>query len=206
MKKNKMLRIASAVMMATLLSTCVISGTFAKYTTSYEAKDTARVAAWGVEITATGDTFASAYDNVVAGSAELAVIAPGTEGNFVAFTIAGTPEVAVSVTYDATIEIKGWDIESSFYCPIVFTVGNEEIKQDETNNTAEALAAAVVAAIEAYTQETIAAGAGLSTATAPSVKWAWAYDGDDVKDTALGNLETAPTIVVTVTATVTQID
>ena len=52
MKRNKMMRIASVLLVAVLLSTCVISGTFAKYTTSNSATDSARVAKWGVIITA----------------------------------------------------------------------------------------------------------------------------------------------------------
>ena len=35
MKKNTMMRIASVLLVAVLLSTCAISGTFAKYTSQY---------------------------------------------------------------------------------------------------------------------------------------------------------------------------
>ena len=48
MKKNKVMRFASLLLIATLLTTSVISGTFAKYTTSDSAQDTARVAKFGV--------------------------------------------------------------------------------------------------------------------------------------------------------------
>ena len=47
MRKNKMMRAASGLLVAVLLSTCAISGTFAKYTTSTESTDNARVAVWG---------------------------------------------------------------------------------------------------------------------------------------------------------------
>lgn len=46
-KKNIFLRIASGMAVAALLSTCVVSTTFAKYTTSTKAEDSARVAYWG---------------------------------------------------------------------------------------------------------------------------------------------------------------
>ena len=36
---------------------CVISGTFAKYTTQAGGSDTARVAKWGVEVSSTGMLF-----------------------------------------------------------------------------------------------------------------------------------------------------
>ena len=86
MKKNKMMRAASGLLIATLLTTSVIAGTFAKYTTSADGTDTARVAKWGVKITANGDTFAEEYTNsssaktVVSSAKGTDVIAPGTSG------------------------------------------------------------------------------------------------------------------------------
>ena len=52
MKKNKMMRAASALLVAVLLTTSVISGTFAKYITEDKGSDEARVAKWGVVIEA----------------------------------------------------------------------------------------------------------------------------------------------------------
>lgn len=109
MKKNKMMRLASAMMVLTLMSTSVISGTFAKYVTTASGTDTARVAKWGVEVTSTSDLFANTYatdngdvkttieNSVVAGEAGGELVAPGTTKKDVAFTIKGTPEVAVKV-------------------------------------------------------------------------------------------------------------
>ena len=54
MKKNKLMRAASILLVATLISTCAISGTFAKYVTTGSATNTARVAKWGVELSSTG--------------------------------------------------------------------------------------------------------------------------------------------------------
>ena len=62
MKKNKMMRIASVLLVAVILTTCAISGTFAKYVTSENGSDSARVAKFGVEVTANGSTFATEYD------------------------------------------------------------------------------------------------------------------------------------------------
>lgn len=47
MKKNKRMRTASGLMIAALLTTSMISGTFAKYTTADAAQDSARAAKWG---------------------------------------------------------------------------------------------------------------------------------------------------------------
>ena len=52
MKKNKMMRLASFLLIAVLVSTSAISGTYAKYTTSGFAEDQARVAKWGVTVAA----------------------------------------------------------------------------------------------------------------------------------------------------------
>ena len=113
MKKNKMMRLASAMMVLTLMSTSVISGTFAKYVTSDSATDTARVAKWGVTVTAEGSLFAETYkktDNTPGdGNASVSVVssgpmgdnvvAPGTKNeDGITFAITGEPEVAVRVS------------------------------------------------------------------------------------------------------------
>ena len=61
MKKNRMMRLASVLLVLTLLSTSVISGTFAKYVTSDQASDTARVAKFGVVVSASGSLFGTDY-------------------------------------------------------------------------------------------------------------------------------------------------
>ena len=149
MKKNKMMRIASVLLVAVILTTCAISGTFAKYVTSGNGSDTARVAKFGVAITANGDTFADAYDKVgdgtgnsnkmvayvTAGSTVKSgtqnddVVAPGTSGSMAAFTITGTPEVAVRVAFSGTLELgdKWVDSTSHYYCPIEITVSGDTL-------------------------------------------------------------------------------
>ena len=61
MKKNKSMRAAGGLMIATLLSTSIVSGTYAKYVTSDSAKDSARVAKFGVEVKADGKLFDKTY-------------------------------------------------------------------------------------------------------------------------------------------------
>ena len=48
--KNRFLRLASGLFVLCLITTSVISGTYAKYVTGDNGNDTARVAKWGVEI------------------------------------------------------------------------------------------------------------------------------------------------------------
>ncbi|MBQ3003454.1 MAG: hypothetical protein IJD82_06965, partial [Clostridia bacterium] len=135
MKKNKMMRIASVLLIAVMMSTCAISGTFAKYVTSGDASDSARVAKWGVEVTGVGDYFADAYNTddalyagaqsvITSGATDDSLVAPGTSKNGVTtIKITGVPEVAarVSVIGDVEIGDKWEDQNGDFYCPIIIT-------------------------------------------------------------------------------------
>ena len=226
MKKNVIMRVASALLVAVLLSTCAISGTFAKYVTSETTQDSARVAKWGVTITANGTTFAKEYKDV-AGDAgtmvvsDVKVVAPGTRGDLAAMTLAGTPEVAVNVKYEATLVLNYWTLaDASEYCPIVFTVNGKTYATDDVTaitpdneyTTVTELVTAVQDAIGAYSKD-YAANQNLAvegTVATPDVSWAWAFSGNnDVNDTYLGDKAaagTAPEISLTIVTTVTQID
>ncbi len=223
MKKNVMMRVASALLVAVLMTTCAISGTFAKYTTSATGSDSARVAKWGVVITANGQMFTTTENKTVAGftgntvlSAKPTgndkenVVAPGMEGKLMEMTITGTPEVAVEVKYEATLTLSDWKVDDAEYCPIEFTVGETTFKLGDSGIvTISDLKSKVEAAINAYTAN-YAAGIDLSataTVKTPVVSWKWAFTGnDDTKDTQLGNAATGATIALTVVTTVTQLD
>ena len=62
MKKNVMMRVASIMLVLVLMTSSVISGTFAKYVTDVTTDDSARVARWGVEFVTNSDLFATQYD------------------------------------------------------------------------------------------------------------------------------------------------
>jgi len=106
MKKNKMMRIASVLLVAVLVSTCAISGTFAKYVTKVSGEDSARVAKWGIVLTMKGgEVFAKEYkthdkdyEGKVSVKAEEKVVAPGTSSADLdaglTASVSGTPEVA----------------------------------------------------------------------------------------------------------------
>ena len=145
MKKNVMMRVASIMLVLVLMTSSVISGTFAKYVTSGEATASARVAKFGVTVKANySDLFKSKYATTVAWSgddgvsveASEDVVAPGTFGILADFTVDGKPEVDVAVTYEADLDIgnlwnvcstvekvggAGW-VADTFYCPITITV------------------------------------------------------------------------------------
>lgn len=229
-KKNVLMRSAGLLLALVLVTSCFVGSTLAKYTVGGRGDDTARVAKFGVTITANGATFAREYDEGTAVKSVIStdkVVAPGTSGEMVRMAISGTPEVAVNVQYAATLTLndKWKDKEGNFYCPLRITIATSEGNEhyyglDYTNATL--FAQAVQDAIGHFNAQ-YAAGTDLSTITAdgsklaPTVSWAWAYEGTgthtvtqtDEKDTYLGDqaaLGNAADILLTVATTVTQID
>ena len=220
MKKNKMMRIASVLLVAVLLSTCAISGTFAKYTSTASGTDTARVAKWSVTVEGTEiainpqvntlsiNLFDTVTDdattdgttddtNVANGSGEV-IIAPGTGGKFV-LDLANLSEVAAKYSVSWTVTSNTNNI------PIQYSTDGV--------NWSDQITTLDVAASE---QTTIAVG---GTAKTQTVYWRWAFDEtvdnhhnaqNDTDDTNLGilsqNNATAPTITVMATVTFTQVD
>ena len=225
MKKNKMMRAASALMVAVLLTTSVISGTFAKYVTSGNASDTARVAKFGVVVSTTSEAFKTSYTtddplatsitNSVVTSTSEKLVAPGTNGNLITSTITGTPEVAVNVKNEADLTLTGWTIDTGDYCPIIIKIDNIEYKMGAVTNVSEHTYASISEfenAVEAAlnTNVNLDPNTNLATTYNHTVNWEWKFDNNgtyqtDEKDTKLGNAATA-TIAITYTTTVTQID
>lgn len=223
MKKSRMMRLASCMLVLTLLTTCMISGTFAKYVTAGEGTDSARVAKFGVTVTANGGTFAKEYAkddgsftiaaNTVV-STDDKVVAPGTKGEMANMALTGTPEVAVRVSYVGTFDISdNWvDNNGKYYCPLVVKVANFTYDGAKYDN-AVAFEKDVNDAIAAYSKD-YAANTDLSAvgADALDITWEWPFSisaDNDVKDTFLGDQAAdgnAATVQLTVKTTVTQID
>ena len=232
MKKNVMMRVASALLVAVLLSTCAISGTFAKYVTAEEAKDTARVAKWGVTIDVTNySVFTDKYkteDNTFTGEYSVKsingddVLAPGTKGTFAGFAIKGTPEVAVEVAVKAkSVDVSSnWTVEDKFYCPITIKVGDTTVCGLNYASETEfegAIADALAAKTAQYGPNTDLSGVNTNL----DISWSWAFVGatgtkinqTDEYDTALGDKAAAAknageelTISIVTEVSVTQID
>ncbi len=131
MKKNKAMRAAGVLVIATLLTTCLTAGTFAKYTTTDSATDSARVAKFGVTVVANGSLYGSAYaanhadtpvvaDNTVTVKASNGdnVVAPGTKNDSgIGFAVNGKPEVDVKVI--ATVEAEDIFLAQGRYATMV---------------------------------------------------------------------------------------
>lgn len=201
MKKNVMMRVASIMLVLVLMSSSVISGTFAKYVTSGSASDTARVAKFGVTVDADySNLFNSTYattvawtgDDGVSVKASEDVVAPGTFGVLADFTVDGEPEVDVAVTYEADLDIgnlwnvcsfendvtaAGWAADT-FYCPITITVNGVPFCGLDYYNAAD-FEADVEAQI-ATSAKKYNVGEPLSAVGADlDVDWKWDFEGSN---------------------------
>ena len=226
MKKNKLFLLGLFVVFAAVLSLSLVSNTLAKYTSNGSSSDSARVAKWGVTVTATSadQLFLDAYGTTVQASVALDdVLAPGTNGEFAGFTVAGTPEVDVRVSYVATVVLSGWAVTGDdFYCPVVVTItydGGAATKIDGlTFDTAAQFKEAIENAINGKTKD-YDANTNLNAVDDDlQITWEWAFEtgadaaekaANTVKDTLLGDAaaaSSASTISLDVKATIEQID
>jgi len=202
----KKMSIFAMLLAAVLVTSYSVSGTYAKYTSTFEgASSTAKVAKWGFEIneeeaSATTEFEFNLFDTVkdTAGADEEDVksgniIAPGTSGEF-DIKLANLSEVNANYAINYTVTNDG-------KIPVEFSVDG----QNWTTSLAN------VAASDATK---LAMGAD----TTITVQWRWAFNGadsanyndgenkqTDVTDTTLGNAGSA-TITVKADITVTQID
>lgn len=202
MKKNKMMRLASALLVAVMLTTCTISGTYAKYVSQANNNDHARVAKWGVTVkvqSETGGVKENAFEvnylkgtNTpttattgvsVASSNTEKVLAPGTKGTLATYTITGKPEVSVSIAATAVLDLGDkWVVEGNEYCPLVFKVNSTEFKIDATTDTVDELEAAVNAEIIKLATQTTGSTEteyepnSDAVARTVTVEWEWPFD------------------------------
>ena len=222
MKKNIAMRIAAFLFILTMISTCAFATTFAKYTTSGEATDEARVAKWGVTVKAETpdnkeyhlETGAADQDAEIIVNADVKTLAPGSYVKFATINLSGTPEVAVEVKYEATLTLSNWkDENGAEYCPLVFIIAYGSQRTEVSRNageTIEAFVGRVVAAINST--RTLTPNKDVSQLADLTVQCQWAYAGNDKADTALGDAaadadtNNDPKINLTITCTVTQID
>ena len=213
MKKNNSIRVAIIVIALTLITSCFVGTTFAKYTaTITNDKDTARVAkfdvtAFGVTADAVADSatldlwkIGDVYDSYVAdgtfdyttatpvADADIAdseyIIAPGSWGKF-SFDVQNESEVTVTYKIDYTIDEKGVPLEWS----IDGTTWNTDL-------------ADVTTPVTLAMEDDAATDADDETIDTITVYWRWVF-GDPAAnetDTALGFLgSAAPEITIAVT-------
>lgn len=211
MKKNTMMRVATVLMVAVLLTTCAISGTFAKYTTAVSSHDEARVAYWGFQPATMDITnlFEKAYDSTVSSSVD--VIAPGTtnsetfafaynEANATAPEVAYTFTVSVDGSYcDTAIANNGniqWSLDGGAWGDWGTLLNNIKALSGDASGTKQyapgELPTAFTTADNTHT-----------------VAWQWIFSTDasgDALDTEMGNAADLADVKLVITINATQVD
>lgn len=192
MKKNKAMRLASALLVLTLLTTCAISSTFAKYVTKAEGSDKARVAYWGFdnqEATIDIDLFDGEYHNVKA-SGDVGgfsnVIAPGTEKSTTfafGYTNYKTDKITapeVAYTFTVTPEIKGDYDELDKNANFKWTLKKGEAAATEYNTVAQLVDAIKALSGDPSGKKDYAAGdlptAFTSADEIYTIGWKWKFE------------------------------
>jgi len=215
MKKNRMMRLASVLLVLTLLSTSVISGTFAKYTTSASGSDSARVAYWGFDddgVIEINDLFLTAYDTDKDDKSVMSatkVIAPGTK-NQVTFTFnydeaggSSTPEVDYMFEVSTNGSNCAADIQSN--TNIVWTLDGEQMTWNELIYKLECMDGSGFGGGCKYE----AGHLPVNFADSHTIGWEWKIgdtDEENERDTAMGNKATLDEVKLVITITATQID
>lgn len=207
--KNLRKGLVFALVLLSVVSLGSVAGTYAKYTTTLATQtDSARVAKWTVGQTTTiNNLFKSSYaasddENATDVSALVDVVAPGTSGSY-SFNLSGT----VETNYTIDVTVAGVDtINTATYAPIVYTLDGNAVTDLDGNSVinAEDLALAIKAL---YPTGKVYA-AGTVSESVHTIGWSWAIDGDNAKDTILGNEivddEDSHKVSLTVDITVTQ--
>ena len=203
MKKNHAARLGALALALTLVSTCLMGGTLAKYTTTVTGTATATAAKWVFNANnAAADT--KKFENINLGDTlnykvtdiKTGVIAPGTEGKF-DIELNGTGS---KVGIDYTIEItKAAITMQNKELPSNLVFSTKEIKEGNTGNSLDKLSSESGSLLsgtidykDSKMEKTI------------TIYWKWPYatstEGADIKDTNDSGIENI-TLDITVTGT-----
>ena len=216
MEKSKtFLRAAGILMGATMLTTCVLGGTLAKYSSNATAKGSAKVAKWDIEVGSQKlgsltsiDMFDTIYD--LDGSTP-SLLAAGDADEEIRKSLEGNNEVLAPGTWgdvDFTVENKG-DVKASI---------NVTLSKNSANNLP------LLYSDDGTNWYDDVADLDLTTDLAPdgtakvAFLWKWAFDSNDdeasattkssdTKDTGLGEAANGtPTDMIDVSITANQRD
>ncbi len=199
-----------ALLLAVVVTGYSVSGTYAKYTTTMESSDKARVAVWKVGTAFTIDLFDNTYDNGAVkskGEETDKVVAPGTTGSY-AFAITGGDELKPEVAYkldvtvdqektkDDTERLRFWLDADSYDGASDKYASISELKSNLGND---------------LSVEKVEVGKNLNDALSNhTLHWEWQFSEaeKDTTDTGLGNAADGSTTAVEIgiKITATQLD
>lgn len=199
MKKNKVLLLGIITVFVAIFSLTLVSGTWAKYTSTVSGADNAKVAKWEWKVsdlevkqgmTSTNfkfDLFNTIKDTAGADETDVKenLIAPGTSGEF-SFNIANLSEVNAKyyITFEVTQDATAPKV------PLKFKLNDAADWSDKLTGIAEGDAVSI--AMETGTGSV-------------KVQWQWAFEGgDDATDTTIGFA--APNVIVNATLVMVQVD
>lgn len=219
MKKNKMMRLASILLVLVLMTSSIVGGTFAKYTTSATSEDSARIANWGFERSNSMDLtnlFAGTYTNVDSNNDD-DVIAPGTSGS-ASFKFAydeknGSAGPEVAYTFTVAVEDSCDDTIKS-NPNILWSLDGTEYVADDTNSSWDKMVAAIKAlsgdadGSKEYSPNTLPSAFGVADNT-HTISWRWIFsnsEANDTTDTTMGNADELADCSIKITITATQDD
>lgn len=204
MKKNWFLRIGLISLVLALATTCLLGGTFAKYTTTVSGSDSIEVAKFAFKATDVDDLeltgaeinlFADAKTDAT-GTVETGMFAPGVYGTFSIVLDNTGSDVDVVINDDSEVAITlsdsdedAFDVNTAF---IKFVVSYEPIGEEPAYGAVASLndlAAAVEAAIELdeYEEDYIEKGSAVTI----YVAYIWEGATDDAVDSAIGTFAAA---------------
>lgn len=170
-KKSIVGRLSAAAVALTLVTTCLMGGTLAKYTTTVSGTGAADVAAWKIAFAHDSDAKTSDYTFTLAdtGTNKTNVtankVAPGSTGSFVVSIDGAGTEVA----FDYTIKIDTANLNG---VPIKFYSDQSMTNEIPSNGLTDSV---TVDAASKKKEQTI--------------YWAWDTTSTDTADTAIGTAE-----------------
>ena len=190
MKKNRTMKVAALLLALTLMTSCFVGGTFAKYTSNAAGNDTATIAKWSFDVEGSNiatsttfdmDLFAMPNTNV---KQENGLVAPGTSGEF-ELNLTNTSDVVASynITLSGVASNLVGTAAEGYDWPLQFKLGDGEWKDDISDLT--------------ITTANLAVGG----TTSFTIQWKWVPASDEA-DTALGIASNTSALTYQVTASV----
>lgn len=222
---KKKMTVLTGLLMAVAITAYSVSGTYAKYTSTFTGTSKATVAKWAFDVNGQTDAtqeftfnlFNTIFDSngtdaetdVAPGTADQKIIAPGTRGKF-SVAVANNSEVTADVTLAGTVTTKTADGNPITYTT---TVTGDDGSESTVTNTAEiplkfstdGTTWTDFATVLGTISQRLAIGASITTT---EVQWKWDFDENDARDTALGLAAAKGTLeaVVELKVTATQVD